>query len=357
MDTPTIDNTLNPFSATLNKIAPQQAAPAADANATTVVEEAAPVVSTELLNKNTPAEETVVSGETITVQTNETVAELNTEPAKEVTPAPVIEDDPFFNDPLKNKPAAADPVAEATELAAEYKAMQNDPDFKLFMEYKKAGKSLGDLTTDFKYTDYNKMDSESLVKAIAAHRGYTPEEAEEALSDLNGLGKLSRDREIAVMKAELNAHQDTQRETLYGSVKQQAELQNKVRSQYATEVQQIGTEMIDKNYYGVKLDQEKQKDWLEFARSFTLMRQDGSVASEEIFKIWLTRLIPKIQSDAASKSHHQGKEEILKEVVRPVKEAPSGKLPIQASTGEVKHNPRDLTKQMTAPPSQRPAAV
>lgn len=345
---PTVDNNLNPFSNVLSKMAAHQTAPAADttpetiADAQKAADEAAPPVSAELLNNNTPAE--------IPVE------EPATDPVETPAEAP-IEPDSFFSDPLKNKPAQTDPVVEATELANEYKAIQNDPDFQLFMEYKKAGKSLGDLTSDFKYTDYTKMDGEQLLKEVATLRKYTPEEVEDALTELNGLGKLSKDREIATMRAELEARQNEQRQTLYGTVKEQADMQAKARTQYATEAQQIGAEMIGKDYNGVKLDAEKQKDWMEFQRTFSLMRQDGTVATEEIFKIWLHRLIPQIQSNAASKSHHQGREEILKEVTRPVKEAPNGKLPIQAGTPEVKHDPAALTKQMTASPTERPRAV
>jgi len=297
----------------------------------------------------TPVAETPVVETPDTTQTP--VAE---EPAKEVTGSEVPSTDSFFTDPLKNKAAEGDQPKEDIEaLVNEYKQIQADPDFQLFSQYKKAGKSLADLTKDYAVEDYSKMELDALANKFGALKGYTPDQVEEVIAEINGNGPLVQSREIELMRTALEKDQNAKRQTLGGDVQAQAELNNKIRSQFVSEVQQIQGDMVGRDYHGVKLDQSMAKEWADYASKFSLLRADSTIASEMIFESFLaTRLLPKIQSMAASKSHHMGREEVLKEISRPVKDAPNNQLPVQGG-GDVKHDPKGITKSITTPPSLR----
>ena len=338
----------NPFDAILKEIAPEQAAPAASPETTTETSTTEPIdmVDSELLKQNTPEAKTP---EDETAQTT-AAATTQTEQATQATATKTPEIDPFFLDPLQNKPAEVDPNEAMQRDLEEYSRIKTDPDFELFMTYKKAGKTLNDLTKDYEYVDYKKLTTEQLAQAYGAKNNLTEEQIEDTLSEINGMGPLGRQREVSAMQQELEQDQDGRRQKLAGDVQGQVDMHNQIRTRYVDEVKQIQTQMVDKEIYGVKLDAKTASEWLNFAGSFTLQRADGTLATEEIFKIFLERLIPKIQSTAASKSHHQGREEILKEVSRPLKDVPQGQIPVEPKK-EVKHDPAALSNQMAAPPS------
>lgn len=338
---------------TNNNTQPPVAAPE---NLGAAINAAAPPIEPAPVNQNAdPMARTLDAIRPKVTTPEEPATEEEPETPPETTPeteeAP--DSDNFFSDPLKNKAAEPDsPDNQDAELLNEFKALQEDPDFKLFREYKKAGKTLGDLTKDFEYIDYKKLTSDQLVAEYGKLKGYTPDEVDEALSEINGLGKLSRDREIEAMQGILDQNQQGKREILAGDAQKQTALHEKIRTQYRSEVEQIQGDMVGKDYNGVKFNQETSKQWQQFASTFNLQRQDGTIATEVIFKAFLSTLIPQIQSTAASKSHSQGREEILKEISRPVKDAPAGKLPV-AQVTDVKHDPKGLTQSMTQAPSQR----
>lgn len=285
--------------------APKEATPAA---------ETTPVVETPEVKP----EETVVTP-TPEVKPEEVVAKT---PADEVPPA-----DPLsWLDELKTKketPAETNVNAPSNEdkLKA-YDTLIADPEFKLFFEAKRAGKKLTDIAKEYDTVDYRKLPTEAVIEHYGKLNGWDEDKIAEVLGEVNTMGALQRDREIKAITAELESNQQARLDQLGASYKQSAdtslEQEKFVMQKLDEDISRVSKLMIDKEFYGAKLNDQDVKRFTEYVKTFDLFNNDGTYNVDLMLANWLgSEKLRDIQKANYAKGQSAGKQELLKEVHRP----------------------------------------
>lgn len=259
----------------------------------------------------------------------------------------------FENKSKEAKTEDFDPV----KIKDQYNQLVDDPDVSLLLEFKKAGKGLQDLIKEYQEVDYDSMDYEKLAAEVGKLKGYSDEEIEEMVDDLKGLGRFARDKEIDAMKSYLNQTKSQKRKNIVGSLQNDIQKQQYIQQKAAADLQMYKTQMIGNEFAGLKFGVKEAENFEDFVKTFNqhVVSGDGTVAMGKMFRFYIgDQLFEKAQAVAASNGYAKGKQDLLKEISRPVKQPVSSSVPINSQNqNETKHDPMSLVRSMRQAPSSK----
>lgn len=278
--------------------------------------------------ETTPAPETPVATETpvvetpaapeVKVETPEVKVEtpVATEPTKHWFDIAPSEEAPTQN----TNTTSSDAPVSATDDYKIHQQLMADPQYKMLVDIIKNGGDLTEVTKTFTVVDYNKMSDEKLIKEYGALANLTPEQIESEIESLNSKSLLEKKPILDNLRRELSQVQQGKYEQLTAAQQANAKRQQEIAEKALTDITRVKTEMIGKDFFGLKLTEDTANHFDKFAREFNshMVRQDGTINAEFIRNCYFgTYLISKIQAAAKSDGKAEATEAVLKEVHRP----------------------------------------
>lgn len=286
-------------------------------------------------------------------------------PAPEVAPAPV-EKEPELQ--IEEPASAPAPVVEtqqqepdmswlegsgdvakkdegpsAEEKLRFYEALLQDKEAQLFIEAKKAGKSLLDISKEYQVIDYDKMSAEDLAKHYGQHLGLSDEQIEESIDSMSSMNPIQKYEMTNSWREKLNTVQAGKVEQLAGNYKQSFEEQAWVLKKAASDLEREAATIVDKEIFSTKFTQKDAEDFKSFVQNFNTLNSDGTLNMSAMKQYWIGTKISAIQKANFARGASEGRKEILKEIHRPSESSSvATKLP------EVKSNQSDADKAQKA---------
>jgi hypothetical protein len=219
-----------------------------------------------------------------------------------------------------------------------------DHEIKLFLEAKRAGKSLKDVANEYQTVDYGTMDAETLAKHYGQHLGLSDDQIEESIDGISSMTPIQKHELMASWKGKLESAQASKMEQLIGGYRQVSQSQEQIVQKLAQDVDKEAAFIVDKELFGAKLTQKDAEDFKKWVSTFDYLNPDGSYNVQMLRNFWLGAVkMPSIQKANYAKGQSEGRKEILKEVHRPSQNsAAATRLP------EVKSNQSDAEKAQKA---------
>lgn len=268
------------------------------------------------------------------VKSPDAVTEVVKEEVKEVVKEPIAEtkSSDFF-DLEETATPSVDGKPSPTEIdkAKAWDALTKDPEFDLFFKAKQAGKSLADLSKEYQHVDYTKMDAEAIIKHYGQINQYSDEKIEQSLEWIAGLPPIQQDRELNVLRAELESSQQAKFKNLGLRFENDIQSQQMIDKKYHADMQAMKQLISEREFHGAKLskqDGDAFENWVsaEFPK---YINPDGTYNVKMLANFWLGAVkMPAIQKANLSKGASEARMEVLKEVGRPsTNSAVATKLP------------------------------
>lgn len=219
-----------------------------------------------------------------------------------------------------------------------------DHEIKLFLEAKRAGKSLKDVASEYQTVDYGSMDAETLAKHYGQYLGLSDDQIEESIDGISSMTPIQKHELMASWKGKLESAQASKMEQLIGGYRQVSQSQEQIVQKLAQDVEKEAAFIVDKELFGAKLTQKDAEDFKKWVSTFDYLNPDGSYNVQMLRNFWLGAVkMPSIQKANYAKGQSEGRKEVLKEVHRPSQNsAAATRLP------EVKSNQSDAEKAQKA---------
>jgi hypothetical protein len=224
-----------------------------------------------------------------------------------------------------------------------YEALMQDKEAQLFIEAKKAGKSLLDLTKEYQVIDYGSMDAEDLAKHYGKHLGLSDDQIEESIDGLSSMNPIQKHEMVSSWKEKLNAIQAGKIDQIAGGYKKTYQDQAYILQKAAEDTERKAVSIVDKELFSTKFTNKDADDFRGFVRNFDTFNSDGTMNVDKLFLYWIGTKIPSIQKANYAKGASEGRKEILKEIHRP-----SESSSIATKLPEVKSNQSDTDKAQKA---------
>lgn len=262
-------------------------------------------------------------------------------------PAPVMEDGPdtsWLDSPsYGNEPVKQDEGPSAEEKLKFYEALLQDKEAQLFIEAKKAGKSLLDLSKEYQVVDYDNMSAEDLAKHYGQHLGLTDDQIEESLDSISSMNPIQKHEMTRSWKDKLNSVQAGKIEQLAGNYKQSYENQAWILQKAASDLDREAASIPDKELFSTKFTQKDAEDFKSFVQTYNPLNSDGTLNMSLMKQFWIGTKVSAIQKANFARGASEGRKEILREIHRPSESSSvATKLP------EVKSNQSDADKAQKA---------
>ena len=279
-------------------------------------------------------------------ETAPTPVESDPEPQVEAVsePAPVVEQEPDMSwlegtaEVVKK-----DEGPSAEEKLKFYEALLQDKEAQLFIEAKKAGKSLLDLSKEYQVVDYDNMGAEDLAKHYGKHLGLDDDQIEESIDSISSMNPIQKYEMTKNWKDKLNAVQAGKIEQLSGNYKQSYEAQAWVLQKAESDLDREAASIPDKEIFSTKFTQKDADDFKSFVKNFNTFNSDGTMNMSLMKQFWIGTKVSAIQKANFARGASEGRKEILKEIHRPSESSSvATKLP------EVKSNQSDAEKAQKA---------
>jgi len=220
--------------------------------------------------------------------------------------------------------SSADPLY--SQWKENYSHLAEDPEFKLFVDMKKQGKSLADVASKLSITDYNKLGGVELIESLAKIEGWTDEEKEAELDQFNSIETpRQRKKAEAEFRADLNNRQKSEINKLT-YVDPELEKRNAyIQDKAIADLDAVASEMkTGRNFLGYVFNEESDpQSFKDFVMNFDsqFKNQDGTVNMRTMRNMWFgannLQKLHKILSQTATSA---GKDSVLNELSRVSKE-------------------------------------
>jgi hypothetical protein len=224
-----------------------------------------------------------------------------------------------------------------------YEALMQDKEAQLFIEAKKAGKSLLDLTKEYQVIDYDSMSAEDLAKHYGRHLGLSDDQIEESIDSISSMNPIQKFEMTNSWKDKLNGIQASKIDQIAGGYKKTYETQSWILEKAVNDLEREAASIIDKELFSTKFTNKDADDFKSFVRNFNTYNSDGSMNMALLKQFWIGTKISSIQKANFAKGASEGRKEILKEIHRP-----SDSSSIATKLPEVKSNQSDNDKAQKA---------
>ena len=224
-----------------------------------------------------------------------------------------------------------------------YEALMQDKEAQLFIEAKKAGKSLLDLTKEYQVIDYNSMSAEDLAKHYGRHLGLSDDQIEESIDSISSMNPIQKFEMTNSWKDKLNGIQASKIDQIAGGYKKTYEDQSWILQKAANDLEREAASIIDKELFSTKFTNKDADDFKSFVQNFNTLNPDGTMNMALLKQFWIGTKVSSIQKANYAKGASEGRKEILKEIHRP-----SESSSIATKLPEVKSNQSDTDKAQKA---------
>lgn len=224
------------------------------------------------------------------------------------------------------EPAKEGAVADFQTKAKAWDAVMADPQMEVIFKAVQAGKRPFDVIQELQPVDYTTMDASAVAENYGKLQGYTPEQISEAAQWLEDLPLVQKNRELNLMRAELNQHQEGRLSQAAQGFEKTIADQDAIYKQFNADMQKEKAIIVDKEFFGTKLtrqDADAFENWVrtEFPKH---INEDGTFNVAYLRNFWLgAAKIPAIQKANLSNGATQGRKEVLQEVHRPAENSSS----------------------------------
>lgn len=269
-----------------------------------------------------------------------------TSPEPEVA-TPVMEDGPdtsWLDMPSSGEESVKQDAGPSVEEKLKlYEALMQDKEAQLFIEAKKAGKSLLDLSKEYQVIDYSSMGAEDLAKHYGKHLGLTDEQIEESIDGLLSMNPIQKHEMTMSWRDKMNSIQASKIDQLAGDYKKSYEDQSYILQKAVNDMEREAASIVDKELFSTKFTQKDAEDFKGFVKNFNTLNPDGTMNMALLKQFWIGTKVSSIQKANYAKGASEGRKEILKEIHRPSESSSvATKLP------EVKSNQSDADKAQKA---------
>lgn len=231
----------------------------------------------------------------------------------------------------------------AEEKLRFYEALLQDKEAQLFIEAKKAGKSLLDLSKEYQVIDYDNMGAEELAKHYGRHLGLNDEQIEESIDGLMSMNPIQKHEMTMSWRDKMNTIQASKIDQLAGDYRKSFEDQSYILQKAVNDLEREAASIVDKELFSTKFTQKDADDFKSFVKNFNTLNPDGTMNMALLKQYWIGTKVSSIQKANYAKGASEGRKEILKEVHRPSESSSvATKLP------EVKSNQSDSEKAQKA---------
>lgn len=267
-------------------------------------------------------------------------------PAPEPEPAQEQEYSSWMESSASAPVEANDDGPSQEEKLRVFESLMQDKEVQLFLEAKRAGKSLTEVSKEYQTIDYSNMSVEDLAKHYGTHLGLNEEQIEESVDSLSSLNPIQKHELTMQWRDKLNSVQASKIEQLVGNYKQSAVNQEAVMQKLFQDVEKEASFIQDKDLFGAKISQKDAEGFKEWVRAYKFdpLNPDGTYNASKLRNLYIAEvLMPQIQKANYAKGQSEGRKEVLKEIHRPSENsAVASKLP------EVKSNQSDTEKAQKA---------
>jgi len=277
----------------------------------------------------------------------ESQPEPQVESVPQVESTPVMESEPdtsWLDLPAQGSESVKkDEGPSAEEKLRFYEALLQDKEAQLFIEAKKAGKSLLDISKEYQVIDYDKMSAEDLAKHYGQHLGLSEDQIEESIDSISSMNPIQKFEMTNSWKEKLNAVQAGKIEQLAGNYKQSYEEQAWILQKASSDLEREAATIVDKEIFSTKFTQKDAEDFKSFVQNFNTLNSDGTLNMAAMKQYWIGTKISAIQKANFARGASEGRKEILKEIHRP-----SDSSSVATKLPEVKSNQSDAEKAQKA---------
>lgn len=277
----------------------------------------------------------------------ESEPEPQVEAVSESAPAPAVEQEPDLSwldgTAQGDEPVKKDEGPTAEEKLKFYEALLQDKEAQLFIEAKKAGKSLLDISKEYQVVDYDNMSAEDLAKHYGKHLGLNDDQIEESIDSISSMNPIQKHEMTKGWKDKLNAVQAGKIEQLSGNYKQSYEAQEWVLQKAESDLNREAASIPDKELFSTKFTQKDADDFKSFVKNFNTFNPDGTMNMSLMKQFWIGTKVSAIQKANFARGASEGRKEILKEIHRP-----SDSSSVATKLPEVKSNQSDADKAQKA---------
>jgi hypothetical protein len=212
----------------------------------------------------------------------------------------------------------AEKPSEPETPVRDYSALENDPDFHLFLSYKESGKGLKDLVTEYTVVDPNTMSEEQLFVQLCDIQNIPEDEREDEYNSFVNKSRLDRNGILDAVKAKIQSDNQNKAKGLFDTNQAGREQALQIQNKFTTEVEGISTSIKGKTILGLQITDEMAGSIKQDIMNFNIVRQDGSIDTESVAELVLLRkYIKDIVKVNVTASKNRGKEEILTEINNP----------------------------------------
>jgi hypothetical protein len=273
--------------------------------------------------------------------------ESQVEEQPESAPAPVVEtqyqepDMSWLDGPSEVVKKDEGPSVE--EKLRLYEALMQDKEAQLFIEAKKAGKSLLDISKEYQVIDYDNMSAEDLAKHYGKHLGLNDDQIEESVDGLMSMNPIQKHEMTMSWRDKMNTIQAGKINQLSGDYRKSYEDQSYILQKAVNDMEREAASIVDKELFSTKFTQRDADDFKSFVKNFNTLNSDGTMNMALLKQYWIGTKVSSIQKANYAKGASEGRKEILKEVHRP-----SESSSIATKLPEVKSNQSDADKAQKA---------
>lgn len=254
------------------------------------------------------------------------------------TPAPAAtETKPWFQEPKTYPgedtpaPVAQQPAAPAENPYKEIEPLLADPEIKMILELKKAGKSIKDYAEQIRVVDFKAMTPEQLLAYEMQKYGAPQASIDAKLEEYAEMEAWEKNKDAETRRAQLEAEQTYRVSAFTNNIKQEHERSSQEQAAYEADALRkrdaIINDMVGKEYKGfVQTEREAKALRYRFEHGFPELyykKADGTPdynrIDPEAFAEFARRydFLEGIVQANASKNFNNGKEAILEKVTNP----------------------------------------
>ena len=200
---------------------------------------------------------------------------------------------------------------ETVDYQKEYQALLNDPEIKLAVEARKAGKSIKDIVPNLTVTDYSKMDLKTLAEHYGKSRGWSDTDIEASIESVERKPAYEREQFMESWAQKLQSADQGKLEQFANQLREQG-AQNIERERFIEQksFQDLDAEaafMEGKLVAGIKLTKEDSNDFKEWCKNFDITNEDGTYNLQKMRNLYLgDKKISEIQKAHYAKGKSEG---------------------------------------------------
>lgn len=268
------------------------------------------------------------------------------------TPAPIVTEAPI-QDPASvvtewyDNPGA--PVV--TESVTQANPTPIDPIFedeqvRLFVEARKAGKTLVDFVADFQVPDYSKYSDAEVVDAALKEMFPDQDTFDQAKATFESYDIFQQKQKVSEFRNNFNNRiQEKQKLLTEPLLKQQAETQE-IRNRFSADLEKNILEITEKDYKGFTITADIANDVKKYVNEgFSLFKPDGTADVSKMidFALW-EKYGHQIVKANVNRAKNEGRKEVLAAVTNP-SPIPSQVAPVNTGLGDIQAAMDNYTKR------------